>query len=126
MILQYVPTNDIGVYWDKIKPSLENMARSWRVEDAYCELKEGRASLFLTIEDKYNTGYVILQQQGLSLHIWAAYNDNNNVLEIGLDCIKELALSHRLKQITFKSYRKAWDKVAPKLGFKREIWTYDL
>jgi hypothetical protein len=41
MILQYVPTNDIGVYWDKIKPSLENMARSWRVEDAYCELKEG-------------------------------------------------------------------------------------
>jgi hypothetical protein len=47
-------------------------------------------------------------------------------LEIGLDCVKELAQSHRLKQITFKSYRKAWDKVAPKLGFKREIWTYDL
>ena len=126
MQLQYVPTQDIGVYWDKIKPSLENMARSWRVEDAYCELKEGRADLFLTIEDKYFTGYIITQRHGNALHIWAAYNDNNNVLEIGLDCVKELALSHRLKQITFKSYRKAWDKVAPKLGFKREIWTYDL
>jgi len=126
MQLQYVPTQDIGVYWDKIKPSLENMARSWRVEDAYCELKEGRADLFLTIEDKYLTGYIITQRHGDALHIWAAYNDNNNVLEIGLDCVKELALSHRLKQITFKSYRKAWDKVAPKLGFKREIWTYDL
>lgn len=126
MILQYVPTNDIGVYWDKIKPSLENMARSWRVEDAYCELKEGRADLFLTIEDKYFTGYIITQRHGSALHIWAAYNEKNDVLEKGLDAVKELALSHRLKQITFKSYRKAWDKVAPKLGFKREIWTYDL
>lgn len=126
MQLQYVPTNDIGVYWDKIKPSLQNMARSWRVEDAYCELKEGRADLFLTIEDKYFTGYIITQRHGSALHIWAAYNEKNDVLEKGLDAVKELALSHRLKQITFKSYRKAWDKVAPKLGFKREIWTYDL
>ena len=126
MQLQYVPTQDIGVYWDKIKPSLQNMARSWRVEDAYCELKEGRADLFLTIEDKYFTGYIITQRHGSALHIWAAYNEKNDVLEKGLDAVKELALSHRLKQITFKSYRKAWDKVAPKLGFKREIWTYDL
>jgi len=126
MQLQYVPTQDIGVYWDKIKPSLENMARSWRVEDAYCELKEGRADLFLTVEDNYFTGYIITQRHGDALHIWAAYNDKNDVLEKGLDCVKELAQSHRLKRITFKSYRKAWNKVAPKLGFKREIWTYDL
>ena len=126
MQLQYVPTQDIGVYWDKIKPSLENMARSWRVEDAYCELKEGRADLFLTIEDKYFTGYIITQRHGNALHIWAAYNEKNDVLEKGLDAVKELAQSNGLKQITFKSYRKAWDKVAPKLGFKREIWTYDL
>jgi len=126
MYLQYVPVNDIGVYWDKIKPSLENMAHTWRVEDAYCELKEGRADLFLTVEDNYFTGYIITQRHGDALHIWAAYNDKNDVLEKGLDCVKELAQSHRLKRITFKSYRKAWNKVAPKLGFKREIWTYDL
>jgi len=126
MYLQYVPVNDIGVYWDKIKPSLKNMAHTWRVEDAYCELKEGRADLFLTVEDNYFTGYIITQRHGDALHIWAAYNDKNDVLEKGLDCVKELAQSHRLKRITFKSYRKAWNKVAPKLGFKREIWTYDL
>jgi hypothetical protein len=126
MYLQYVPVSDIGVYWDKIKPSLENMAHTWRVEDAYCELKEGRADLFLTVEDNYFTGYIITQRHGDALHIWAAYNDKNDVLEKGLDCVKELAQSHRLKRITFKSYRKAWNKVAPKLGFKREIWTYDL
>jgi len=126
MYLQYVPVNDIGVYWDKIKPSLENMAHTWRVEDAYCELKEGRADLFLTVEDNYFTGYIITQRHGDALHIWAAYNDKNDVLEKGLDCVKDLAQSHRLKRITFKSYRKAWNKVAPKLGFKREIWTYDL
>jgi hypothetical protein len=145
MQLQYIPTQDIGVYWDKIKPSLENMARSWRVEDAYCELKEGRADLFLTIDDdnaftytiqsvhkdiqpKFSnaTGYIITQRYGDNLHIWAAYNDTNDVLEKGLESVKQLAQTYGLKQITFKSYRKAWDKVAPKLGFKRELWTYDL
>ena len=126
MNLQYVPVHEIGTYWDAIKPSLVKMARSWRVEDAYCELKEGRADLLLTIEDNYFTGYIITQRHGSALHIWAAYNEKNDVLEKGLDAVKELAQSNGLKQITFKSYRKAWDKVAPKLGFKREIWTYDL
>ena len=126
MYLQYIPVNDVGNYWDSIKPSLTQMAHNWRVEDAYCELKEGRADLFLTIEDSYFTGYIITQRHGNALHIWAAYNEKNDVLEKGLEVVKELALSHRLKKIAFKSYRKAWDKVAPKLGFKREIWTYDL
>ena len=126
MNLQYVPVHEIGTYWDAIKPSLVKMAHNWRVEDAYCELKEGRADLFLTIEDSYFTGYIITQRHGNALHIWAAYNEKNDVLEKGLDAVKELAQSNGLKQITFKSYRKAWDKVAPKLGFKREIWTYDL
>ena len=126
MYLQYIPVHEIGTYWDAIKPSLVKMARNWRVEDAYCELKEGRADLLLTIEDNYFTGYIITQRHGNALHIWAAYNEKNDVLEKGLEAVKELALSHRLKKITFKSYRKAWDKVAPKLGFKREIWTYDL
>ena len=83
-------------------------------------------SSILTIEDSYFTGYIITQRHGNALHIWAAYNEKNDVLEKGLEAVKELALSHRLKKITFKSYRKAWDKVAPKSGFKREIWTYDL
>ena len=126
MNLQYVPVHEIGTYWDVIKPSLVKMARNWRVEDAYCELKEGRADLLLTIEDNYFTGYIITQRHGNALHIWAAYNEKNDVLEKGLNAVKELAQSNGLKQITFKSYRKAWDKVAPKLGFKREIWTYDL
>lgn len=145
MNLQYVPVHEIGNYWDAIKPSLVKMARNWRVEDAYCELKEGRADLFLTINDdsaftysikevpgdikpQYNTvnGYIITQRHGNALHIWAAYNDTNDVLEKGLEAVKQLAKTYDLKKITFKSYRKAWDKVAPKLGFKREIWTYDL
>ena len=128
MILQYIPPNNLRQVWSQIKPSLEDMAKrsTWIVEDAYSDIKEGRAQLYLTIENKYFTGYIITQRHGSALHIWAAYNEKNDVLEKGLEAVKELALSHRLNKITFKSYRKAWDKVAPKLGFKREIWTYDL
>ena len=134
MQLQYVPVNQVGYFWDFIKPSLSEMAQNWRVEDAYCELKEGRADLFLTINDdnafayaiqevpsdikpQYDNvnGYIITQRYNDTLHIWAAYNNTNDVLEKGLDAVKQLAQIYELKKITFKSYRKAWDKVAPKL-----------
>ena len=126
MKLQYVPINDIGLYWDKIKPSLKNMARNWRVEDAYCELKIGHSDLFVFTKDNYYIGYIITQRHGDTLHVWAAYSDTNNVLVDGFEEIKKLATEHNLKHITFKSYRKAWDKVAPQMGFKKEVWTYDL
>ena len=128
MILQYIPPNNLRQVWSQIKPSLEDMAKrsTWIVEDAYCDLKEGRANLYLTIEDKYFTGYIITQTLGDKLHIWAAYNNKNDVLVNGLEAVKELAKEQGLSEITFISPRRGWDKIAPKLGFKPSQWVYKL
>ena len=128
MILQYIPPNNLRQVWSQIKPSLEDMAKRsiWIVEDAYCDLKEGRANLYLTIEDKYFTGYIITQTLGDKLHIWAAYNNKNDVLVDGLEAVKELAKEQGLSEITFISPRKGWDRIAPKIGFKPSQWVYKL
>ena len=128
MILQYIPPSNLRQVWSQIKPSLEDMAKRsiWIVEDAYCDLKEGRANLYLTIEDKYFTGYIITQTLGDKLHIWAAYNNKNDVLVDGLEAVKELAKEQGLSEITFISPRKGWDRIAPKIGFKPSQWVYKL
>ena len=128
MQLKYIHPTDLRQVWNQIKPSLEDMAKrsTWIVEDAYCDLKEGRANLYLTIEDKYFTGYIITQTLGDKLHIWAAYNNKNDVLVDGLEAVKELAKEQGLSEITFISPRKGWDRIAPKIGFKPSQWVYKL
>lgn len=128
MQLKYIHPTDLRQVWSQIKPSLEDMAKRsiWIVEDAYCDLKEGRANLYLTIEDKYFTGYIITQTLGDKLHIWAAYSNKNDVLVDGLESIKALAKEQGLSEITFISPRKGWDRIAPKIGFKPSQWVYKL
>jgi hypothetical protein len=128
MILQYIPPNNLRQVWSQIKPSLESMASrsTWIVEDAYSDIKEGRANLYLTLDKDYFTGYIITQTLGDKLHIWAAYNTNNDVLKDGLEATKELAKQQGLSEITFISPRRGWDKIAPKLGFKPSQWVYKL
>jgi hypothetical protein len=128
MQLKYIHPTELRQVWSQIKPSLEDMAKrsTWIVEDAYCDLKEGRANLYLTIEDKYFTGYIITQTLGSTLHIWAAYNNKNDVLVDGLEAVKALAKEQGLSEITFISPRKGWDRIAPKIGFKPSQWVYKL
>ena len=128
MQLKYIHPTDLRQVWSQIKPSLEDMAKrsTWIIEDAYCDLKEGRANLYLTIEDKYFTGYIITQTLGSTLHVWAAYNNKNDVLVDGLESVKELAKEQGLSEITFISPRKGWDRIAPKIGFKPSQWVYKL
>lgn len=134
MELRLVQKDDIENHWDKIKPSLKKMARNWRYEQAYCELKRESAHLYLTIQNNEETGYVILQDSNFGIHVWAAYNKNNNVLVEGLEAIKQLAKKINLtrypkyEHISFSTYRKAWEKVAPKLGFEKSglIWKVNL
>jgi hypothetical protein len=123
MQLKYVNPNELKQIWQQIKPSLNDMANQsneWILEDAYCDLKEDRAHLYLAIRDNYFVGYVIIQIFGETLHIWAAYGDN--VLVEGINAVKEIASQNNIKQITFSAIRKGWLKVAPKLGFTPKIW----
>jgi hypothetical protein len=126
MQLKYVNPNELKQVWNQIKPSLCNISElggDWIPEDAYCDIKIGKAQLYLAIKDNYFIGYVILQVFNTTLHIWAAYG--NNVLEDGLKEIIDLAHQMNAKEITFSSYRKGFEKVAPKLGFKPYTWRFE-
>ena len=126
MQLKYVNPNELKQVWQQIKPSLNDMANksNWIVEDAYSDIKEGRAVLYLTIENNYFTGYVITQIVDKCLHIWAVYNTNNNVLVDGLEEVKKIATQQGLQEVTFIPLRKGWNKLAPKLGFEPKLWSY--
>lgn len=125
MQLKYVHPNELKQVWNQIKPSLEEISKlggNWIVEDAYCDLKVGKANLYLGIIDGYFIGYIITQHIGHTLHVWAAYSNSHNILQEGLVEIKKLAHESNVDEITFSSYRKGFEKIAPKLGFQPHTW----
>jgi hypothetical protein len=125
MQLKYVNPNELKQIWSQIKPSLEEISKlggDWIPEDAYCDIKVGKAQLYLGIKDGYFIGYIITQLIGQSLHVWAAYSNSHDILSEGLKQIADIAKQMNAKEITFNSYRSGWKKIAPKLGFKPYTW----
>lgn len=128
MQLKYVNPNELQQVWNQIKPSLSEIAElgnTWIPEDAYCEIKMGRAQLYLGIKDDYFIGYIITQVLGQSLHVWAAYSSSHDILSEGLKQITDIASQMKAKEITFSSYRKGFEKIAPKLGFRPYTWRFE-
>ena len=125
MQLKYVHPNELKQVWNQIKPSLDEISKlggDWIIEDAYCDLKVCKANLYVAIKNGYFIGYIITQHLGTALHIWAAYSISNNIIEEGMDEIKKLAHEAGVNQITFSSYRKGFEKIAPKVGFQPYTW----
>ena len=128
MELKYVNPNELKQVWNQIKPSLGEIAElggDWIPEDAYCDIKVGKAQLYLGIKDGYFIGYIITQLIGNSLHVWAAYSSSHDILSEGLKQIADIAKQMNAKDITFSSYRKGFAKIAPKLGFRPYTWRFD-
>jgi hypothetical protein len=125
MELKYVNPQELKQVWNQIKPSLSEIAElgnDWIPEDAYCDIKVGKAQLYLVIKDGYFIGYIITQLINNSLHVWAAYSNSHDILSEGLTEIIKIANKMNAKEITFSSYRKGWEKIAPTLGFKPYTW----
>ena len=128
MQLKYIQPNELKQVWNQIKPSLTEISElggEWIPEDAYCDIKVGKAQLYLGIKDGYFIGYIITQLINQSLHVWAAYSNSHEILAEGLSEIVEIANKMNAKEITFSSYRKGFEKIAPKLGFKPYTWRFD-
>ena len=53
------------------------------------------------------------------------YLGAHEILAEGLSEIVEIANKMNAKEITFSSYRKGFEKIAPKLGFKPYTWRFD-
>jgi hypothetical protein len=125
MELKYVNPQELKQVWSQIKPSLTEISElggDWIPEDAYCDIKVGKAQLYLCIKDSYFIGYIVTQLLNNSLHVWAAYSNSHDILSEGLTEIVKIAHNMNVKEITFSSYRKGFEKIAPKLGFKPYTW----
>ena len=128
MQLKYVNPNELKQVWNQIKPSLGEISAlggDWIPEDAYCDIKVGKAQLYLGIKDGYFIGYIITQLINNSLHVWAAYSSSHDILSEGLKQIADIASQMNAKEITFSSYRKGFEKIAPKLGFRPYTWRFE-
>lgn len=120
-MIKYIQPNELREVWSTVREGLETVRSKghldWLPEDVYCDCFEQRAMLWLVGE-----GFMILQPQGKTLHIWAAYSSNHQDVLDGLEHAKNMAKQGGCRNLTFTSVRKGWDKSARKLGFTPSTW----
>lgn len=124
----FIPQQEIRNWWATIKPGLEEIKlkspEPWIVEDVYVDLFNQKSMLWVALEDRHFVGFFVLQPLGHELHIWAAWSLENDyqVVEKGLQFIKNMARTSNAKYLTFSSHRRGWDRRASHYGFRPRKW----
>ena len=128
MEYKYIGSQELRDWWATIKPVLEKIRSKgnsgWIVEDVYTDCFNQKSLLFVLIENSRYKGFFILQPLGETLHVWAAYSLENSydVVENALKYIKGMAKEAGVKNITFSSFRRGWDRRAAAYGFRPKQW----
>lgn len=128
MDYKYIEPNQIRDWWASVKPGLEKIKRrspeNWILEDVYTDCFNQKSLLFVLVKNNHYAGFFVLQPQGETLHLWAAYSLENSydVVENALKYIKQMALTTNVKYITFSSHRRGWSKRAVQYGFRPKLW----
>jgi hypothetical protein len=128
MEYKYIDPQELRNWWASVKPGLEKIKstspENWIIEDVYTDCFNQRSLLFVLIENNHYQGFFILQPLGETLHLWAAYSLENSyeIVENALKYIKDMASTANVKNITFSSHRRGWDRRAAKYGFRPNKW----
>ena len=128
MEYRYIAPQELRQWWSSVKPGLEKIKRrspeNWIIEDVYTDCFNKQSLLFVAIENNHFKGFFILQPQGETMHLWAAYSLENSydVVENALKYIKGMAAEAKVKYITFSSHRRGWAKRAADYGFRPKQW----
>jgi hypothetical protein len=126
MIVKYITKDELRANWAFVKVGLEKVRdkghNDWIVEDIYCDCYEQRSLLFICTNDDVNIGFMVMQPNGHSMHLWAAWLDNHQDLTEGLFHAKAIAKAGGYNKLTFTSARRGWDKKAKQLGFNPSTW----
>lgn len=124
----FVPQQEIRNWWPTIKPGLDEIKQKspepWIVEDVYVDLFNQKSMLWIALENRHFVGFFILQPLGHEVHVWAAWTLENDyqVVEKGLQFIKNMARNSNAKYLTFSSHRRGWDRRAKAYGFRPRKW----
>ena len=128
MEFRHIPVADIRKWWASIKAPLDQIKgyspEDWIVEDVYADLISNRSLLWVALKEQRFGGFFILQPSGLHLHVWAAWTLENDyqVVEKGLQFIKNMARNSDVKYLTFSSHRQGWQRRASHYGFRPRKW----
>ena len=124
----FVPQEDIRKWWSTIKVGLDEIKEKnpgdWIVEDVYADLFHQKSMLWVAMENNRFVGFLVLQQIGQEIDIWAVWaleNDYQRV-EKGLQFIKNVAKKLNAKYLTFCSMRQGWQRKASSYGFRPNKW----
>jgi len=124
----FVPQEDVRKWWSTIKTGLDEIKEKnpgdWIVEDVYADLFHQKSMLWVAMEDNRFVGFLVLQQIGQEIDIWAVWaleNDYQRV-EKGLQFIKNMARNSDVKYLTFSSHRQGWQRRASHYGFRPRKW----
>jgi hypothetical protein len=131
---QWIPPDQIGDYWQTIKPGLAETAEKapggWTPGDVFIQLANGQATLHLVIVEKYYRGFMVsktLESHGVKkLIIWIAHGDGSgDLMQHNMEQIREWCRNIGAAKIQMQSNRNGWARVAPKLGFEVMMTIYE-
>ena len=128
--MKYIQPNDLRNWWPFVRPGLEKIktksTEPWIPEDVYADCYSQRSLLWVLFSNDKPVGFVVLQPNGDTLHVWCGFSYEGGWLETGWEHIQQIAKLQGLKKVSFESNRRGWDKVAGKMGFKPRRWVAEL
>ena len=125
---KFIPVDELRKWWSSIRPGLEKIKErspeNWIVEDVYTDCFNQKAMLWVVLQNSHFYGFFILQPMGEELHVWAAWTLENDyqVVQKGLQFIKNMARGANVKYLTFSSHRPGWERRAKAYGFRPRKW----
>jgi len=126
----YVQPQEIRNVWVYVRGGLCDLLKKtqepWIPEDVYASLVNGKAGLWLANKDNYTVGFIVGVTVNNAFHVWCASGSLQGEIEVWFEKVEEIARASNAERITFDSWRPAWSKVAPKLGFKPRSWAKEI
>lgn len=125
---KHIPVDELRNWWPSLRAGLNKIKtkspENWIPEDVYTDCWNKKAMLWVVLENNHFYGFFILQPIDKELHVWAAWTLENDyqVVQKGLQFIKNMARDAGFKYLTFSSHRPGWDRRAKAYGFRPRKW----
>lgn len=127
-----IPPAGLRQWWPKISESLDAVLakapEDWIKEDVYHAIKAGSAACHVALNESGYAGLLVTTLTTAefsgrkSLHVWIAHNAGDaDVIEAGVDLLRNTARSAQIERVTFGSPRKGWAKRYPLLTATYEV-----
>lgn len=125
---KFIPVDELRNWWPSVRDGINKIKtkspENWIPEDVYTDCFNQKAMLWVVLKDSHFYGFFILQPLGQELHVWAAWTLENDyqVVQKGLQFIKNMAREANVKYLTFSSHRPGWERRAKAYGFRPRKW----